>query len=143
MEIFRESEKFETVGGKLTFGWNNFVIRQDSVVYYGTSGREQVDDSLRENWISEGIKHIHSLGLVHNDINPSTIMLAEHGIPIMIELFIAKYSRSLAHKKKKKKRMSMLRNQKRERMAKKRGHLCPEGQMGMADPSNQMQMNKR
>lgn len=51
------------------------------------SGREQVDDSLRENYsgIFEGIKHLHPLGLVHNDINPSNTMLDEHGIPMIID----------------------------------------------------------
>ncbi|KAJ5193582.1 hypothetical protein N7449_009724 [Penicillium cf. viridicatum] len=206
MDIIRESEAFETIDGKLKFCWKDFVVRQDSIVYYGTwndqlskptdisqlkklrtintnergpkvqetwavgsqedgylkalcltdflyseleydiqrelevcevlrrhphpniatyygcrgengratglcfkryketlsgkvnprylnksqfraSGREQVDDSLRENFygILEGIKHLHSLGLVHNDINPSNVVLDKHGIPIIID----------------------------------------------------------
>ncbi|KAI2714272.1 hypothetical protein CBS147354_7441 [Penicillium roqueforti] len=54
---------------------------------FRASGREQVDDSLRENFhgILEGIKHLHSLGLVHNDINPFNIMLDEHGVPVIID----------------------------------------------------------
>jgi serine/threonine protein kinase len=43
----------------------------------------------------EGIKHLHSLGLVHNDINPSNIMLDEHGIPVIIA---SKASRSFFSK---------------------------------------------
>lgn len=48
---------------------------------FRASGHEQVDHSLRENFygILEGIKDLHSPGLVHNDINPSNIMLDEIG----------------------------------------------------------------
>ena len=54
---------------------------------FRASAHEHVDDSLKENFhgILEGIKHLHSLGLVHNDINPSNIMLDEHGIPVIID----------------------------------------------------------
>ncbi|CAG7944733.1 unnamed protein product [Penicillium nalgiovense] len=54
---------------------------------FRASAREQVDDSLKENFhgILEGIKHLHSLGLVHNDIKQSNIMLGERGIPVIID----------------------------------------------------------
>lgn len=35
--------------------------------------------------IKAGIKHLHSLGLVHNDINPSNIMLDRHDMPVIID----------------------------------------------------------
>jgi serine/threonine protein kinase len=53
---------------------------------FQASGREHVDDSLKENvyGILEGIKHLHSLGLVHNNIKPASIMLDEHGVPVIM-----------------------------------------------------------
>lgn len=38
---------------------------------------------LRE--IEAGIRHLHSLGLVHNDINPSNIMISENDRPVIID----------------------------------------------------------
>jgi serine/threonine protein kinase len=45
-----------------------------------------------ENWCSsiiegmkKGLEHLHSLGLVHNDITPSNIMLDERDIPMIID----------------------------------------------------------
>lgn len=37
------------------------------------------------NGVEEGIRHLHSLGLVHNDINPANIMLADNGTPVIID----------------------------------------------------------
>ncbi|KAF7867311.1 hypothetical protein EAF04_005394 [Stromatinia cepivora] len=37
------------------------------------------------NGIEKGIRHLHSLGLVHNDINPANIMLDDTGTSIIID----------------------------------------------------------
>jgi serine/threonine protein kinase len=42
----------------------------------------------RESWLAQianGIRHLHSLGLIHNDINPSNIMLDAAGGPVIID----------------------------------------------------------
>ncbi|KAJ6127724.1 hypothetical protein N7471_008941 [Penicillium samsonianum] len=70
----------ETLWGKVNPEWL-------SKNKFRASGREQVDDSLKHNFhaILEGIEHLHSLGLVHNDINPSNIMFDEHGVSVNID----------------------------------------------------------
>ena len=35
--------------------------------------------------ILKGIRHLHSLGLVHNDINPANIMLDNNGTAVLID----------------------------------------------------------
>jgi serine/threonine protein kinase len=35
--------------------------------------------------IQKGIYHLHSLGLIHNDINPANIMMDEDDVPIIID----------------------------------------------------------
>jgi hypothetical protein len=35
--------------------------------------------------IENGIAHLHSLGLVHNDLNPANIMFSEDDIPVIID----------------------------------------------------------
>lgn len=35
--------------------------------------------------IKEGIRHLHSLGYVHNDLNPSNIMITEDDMPVIID----------------------------------------------------------
>ncbi|KAL4791037.1 kinase-like protein [Aspergillus venezuelensis] len=49
--------------------------------------RRVVDDTVKAslNGILAGIKHLHSLGLVHNDINPSNIMFDEDNNPVLID----------------------------------------------------------
>jgi serine/threonine protein kinase len=51
------------------------------------SGRELVDETIRASLggIWEGIKHLHSLGIIHNDINPANIMFDEHDTPVLID----------------------------------------------------------
>ncbi|KAK7995111.1 serine/threonine-protein kinase [Apiospora arundinis] len=39
---------------------------------------------LRE--IEAGIEHLHSLGLAHNDLNPSNIMVNEHDKPVIVDM---------------------------------------------------------
>ncbi|KAL4806554.1 kinase-like domain-containing protein [Aspergillus unguis] len=54
-------------------------------------------DLVRENMISglEGIlaaiKHLHSLGLVHNDINPANIMIDDSGTLVLIDFDSCRY----------------------------------------------------
>ncbi|SJL16867.1 uncharacterized protein ARMOST_20397 [Armillaria ostoyae] len=44
------------------------------------------DIELTLEQIEQGIRHIHRLGLVHNDINPSNILLAEDNVtPVIID----------------------------------------------------------
>lgn len=54
---------------------------------FRASGRELVNDSVKASLegILEGIRHIHSLGLVHNDINPANIMFDQDGTPVIID----------------------------------------------------------
>lgn len=57
------------------------------------SGREYVDHDDDEEgavwaWldgIRAGIQHLHSLGLIHNDINPANVMFDGDGIPVVID----------------------------------------------------------
>ncbi|PXF48983.1 Serine/threonine-protein kinase/endoribonuclease IRE2 [Gracilariopsis chorda] len=37
------------------------------------------------NGITSGLKHIHSLGYCHNDVNPGNIMFKEDGTPVLID----------------------------------------------------------
>ncbi|KAL4970675.1 kinase-like protein [Aspergillus stella-maris] len=49
--------------------------------------RDLVDDTVKASLkgILASIEHLHSLGLVHNDINPSNIMFDEHDNPVLID----------------------------------------------------------
>ena len=42
-----------------------------------------VDDFVAK--VDSAIRHLHSLGLAHNDLNPSNIMLDETGAPVLID----------------------------------------------------------
>lgn len=50
-------------------------------------GRDSLDDTTRGclDGVLAGIRHLHSLGLVHNDITPSNIMFEENGVPVIID----------------------------------------------------------
>lgn len=52
---------------------------------FRSSARELVEDSTRAtlDGILEGIRHLHSLGLVHNDINPANIMFDGDGTLVL------------------------------------------------------------
>ncbi|KAE8152810.1 kinase-like protein [Aspergillus avenaceus] len=52
-----------------------------------SSGRELVTESMKTGLqgLLAAIKHLHSLGLVHNDINPANIMLDGEGTLILID----------------------------------------------------------
>ena len=39
--------------------------------------------------VREALDHLHSLGLIHNDVNPNNIMSDEQGVPIPIDLIRA------------------------------------------------------
>jgi serine/threonine protein kinase len=51
------------------------------------SSRPLVSDAMKERLggILDGIQHLHSLGLVHNDITPSNIMLDDDGTLVLID----------------------------------------------------------
>ncbi|KAJ5688599.1 hypothetical protein N7462_002991 [Penicillium macrosclerotiorum] len=55
--------------------------------HFRESGREFVTEPIKAalNGILDGIRHLHSLGLVHNDINPANIMLDENNVPVLID----------------------------------------------------------
>lgn len=50
---------------------------------YDNGALEDVESCL--GGVEEGIRHLHSLGLVHNDIDPANIMLTDNGIPVIID----------------------------------------------------------
>jgi serine/threonine protein kinase len=66
-----------------------FALSRDS----GKSARELVRENMRSGLegILAAIKHLHSLGLVHNDINPANIMLDEDGTLILIDFDSCRY----------------------------------------------------
>lgn len=35
--------------------------------------------------LESGIRHLHSLGLAHNDVNPANIMVSADGMPILVD----------------------------------------------------------
>ncbi|KAF7876300.1 hypothetical protein EAF04_001396 [Stromatinia cepivora] len=52
-----------------------------------SSGRLSVDNSIKAclDGVRAGIYHLHSLGIIHNDITPSNIMFEADGTPILID----------------------------------------------------------
>jgi serine/threonine protein kinase len=54
---------------------------------FRSSARLQVDDAVRIGLVGilDAIRHLHSLGLVHNDLNPSNIMFDELDEPVIID----------------------------------------------------------
>ncbi|CAG8126684.1 unnamed protein product [Penicillium olsonii] len=56
-------------------------------VAFLSSARELVKANMKNSLegILAAIKHLHSLGLVHNDINPANIMLSDDGTFILID----------------------------------------------------------
>lgn len=51
------------------------------------SGRTRVDKGMRESLagVCEAVSHLHSLGIIHNDIKPEHIMIDEMGRFILID----------------------------------------------------------
>lgn len=51
------------------------------------SGRPIVDEAMKAqlDGVLDGVRHLHALGLVHNDITPANIMLDEEGSWIIID----------------------------------------------------------
>ncbi|PTB69400.1 kinase-like protein [Trichoderma citrinoviride] len=55
--------------------------------HFMESGRPLVEDHMKD-WITSirsAVDHLHTLGLVHNDITPANVMIDEHGSPILID----------------------------------------------------------
>jgi serine/threonine protein kinase len=51
------------------------------------SGRTRVDKGTRESLagVRDAVSHLHSLGIIHNDIKPENIMIVEMGRFILID----------------------------------------------------------
>lgn len=62
-------------------------------VAFLSSGRELVRENMetRLEGVLAAIKHLHSLRIVHNDINPANIMLDEDGTLILIDFDSCRY----------------------------------------------------
>ena len=52
---------------------------------YTGSGWASNDCNRYMDDIERGVRHLHSLGLVHNDINPANIMFDDEGRPVIID----------------------------------------------------------
>ncbi|KAI9744993.1 MAG: hypothetical protein M1835_002636, partial [Candelina submexicana] len=57
---------------------------------YNTTLSDQLNDYTRPlikclDGVKCGIQRIHSLGLIHNDINPSNVMMSAEGVPVIID----------------------------------------------------------
>lgn len=61
-------------------------LRRLNKVAFLESGRELVKENMKLDGILAGIKHLHSHGLVHNDLNPANIMLDEDHELVLIDL---------------------------------------------------------
>jgi serine/threonine protein kinase len=55
------------------------------------SGRTRVDIGMRESLagVRDAVSHLHSLGIIHNDIKPENIMIDEMGRFILIDLTLS------------------------------------------------------
>ena len=62
-------------------------------VAFRSSGRELVKEDMKSGLdeIMDAITHLHSLGLVHNDINPANIMLDGDGGLVLIDFDSCRY----------------------------------------------------
>ncbi|KAH6974949.1 kinase-like domain-containing protein, partial [Ilyonectria sp. MPI-CAGE-AT-0026] len=60
-----------------------FIMQGDSI--RGLCFATLFDKDLCLQGIESGIRHMHSLGLVHNDINPSNIMIDSADRPVIID----------------------------------------------------------
>jgi serine/threonine protein kinase len=49
------------------------------------NGVQNFNAELCMNGITSAARHLHSLGLAHNDLNPSNIMVDEHDSPVLID----------------------------------------------------------
>ncbi|KAJ5771251.1 kinase-like protein [Penicillium nucicola] len=58
-----------------------------------SSERELVNDEIKTSLggLLAGIEHLHSLGLVHNDVNPSNIMLDQDGMLVLVDFDSCRY----------------------------------------------------
>ncbi|GKZ35724.1 hypothetical protein AbraIFM66950_006476 [Aspergillus brasiliensis] len=62
-------------------------------VAFLSSGRARVEGYMKSglNGLLSAIRHLHSLGLVHNDINPANVMIDEEGKLILIDFDSCRY----------------------------------------------------
>lgn len=67
--------------------------RRVGKVAFLSSARELVKENMKSGLegILAAITHLHSLGIVHNDINPANIMLDEDGTLILIDFDSCRY----------------------------------------------------
>lgn len=58
-----------------------------------SSGRELVNDKIKASLggVMTGIKHLHSIGLVHNDLNPANIMFDQDDMLVLIDFDSCRY----------------------------------------------------
>lgn len=71
----------ENLMGKLNPGHLNksmFILSEEC-----TAARKMATRYLAG--IKEGVQHLHSLGIVHNDLNPANIMITEDDTPVIID----------------------------------------------------------
>ncbi|KAK6814583.1 hypothetical protein RU639_009524 [Aspergillus parasiticus] len=71
------------------------ILDASAKVAFLSSARERVKENMKSRLegILAAIKHLHSLGLVHNDINSANIMLDEDGTLILIDFDSCRYIR--------------------------------------------------
>ncbi|KAF1987733.1 kinase-like protein [Aulographum hederae CBS 113979] len=79
-------------------GYHGCVIKRGRIVglvldrcketlYYWMKGRQKptIDIDACMNQITSAVRHLHSLGLAHNDLMPANIMLDEHNNAIVVD----------------------------------------------------------
>jgi len=60
-------------------------VRHEFVRKVTTKDSRPFDTDLVLRGIQEGIQHLHSLGLIHCDINPANIVMDEGDTPVIVD----------------------------------------------------------